>query len=315
VVERLHAHAPPRRAVKRRRGRSAGGPQVEPRNDRIAAEDGGSRLRAARALQGQIGNAAVQRLVQAVPGGSTSAHFTAPSLARLGLLDDDNEADDATTAANNTVADGQGTVEEAQQDAPAAQPIENTTQAGSGPSETAGAGQDDSTQLNTATGVGSTTFNVVPAEESRGEDTLNDVASVLSARGEAGSTQPSFGQINTDLDANSVVKSATLTVTETVTTPTWTKRDAQCDPIKTEWDRFHVAITAHEQKHVALDRKWFANIHASLVGLKDSDVDAKVAAIQAKAQTDNDAMDATTAHGVNEGTGINAGIRCSSKVP
>ena len=159
----------------------------------------------------------------------------------------------------------------------------------------------------TGGGTGGTTFTVANATENRDEETLNDVATALAAKTEAGSTLPTLGSISTTLDGAGKVASASVTVTETVTLPKWTKRDTQCDRHKAEWDRFLTALTAHEQGHVAIDRKYFENITAKLVGLKDSDVDAKVAATQALAQTDNDTFDATTAHGTNAGTSIDAG--------
>jgi predicted secreted Zn-dependent protease len=138
----------------------------------------------------------------------------------------------------------------------------------------------------------------------------------LSNRGEAGSTRPSFSTVTTTTDGNGRVTSASLTVTETVTLPTWTKADDQCEPIKKEWNRFHAALSTHEDGHVAIDRKFFASIDKKLVGLKDEDVDAKLEEIQKKAQQENDDFDspAKTDHGRNNGTKIDAGIRCSEKV-
>ena len=158
------------------------------------------------------------------------------------------------------------------------------------------------------------TFTVSNATENRDEESLNDVATALSNKTEAGSTLPTMGDIKTDLDGNSKVLKAAVTVTETVTLPKWTKYDKQCDRHKAEWDRFSAALKTHEDSHVAIDRKWFENITSKLIGLKDSDVDAKLAAIQAQAQKDNEDYDTANGHGTKNGTNIDAGIRCSDKV-
>ena len=163
-------------------------------------------------------------------------------------------------------------------------------------------------------GRGSTTITPARAAEDRDEETLNEVATALSNKTEAGSTLPTFGDIKTDLDANSRVTGATLTITETVTLPKWTKYDKQCQRHKDEWDRFSAALKTHEDGHVAIDKKVFTDMHKQLIGLKDTDVDAKVTAIQADAQTKNDEYDTKNGHGTKEGTNIDAGIRCTDKV-
>src|SRR4051812_11569221 len=308
MVRQVRCHAEPRRPARRRRGRSSHG--LEPESAvalaDIGAPDRGSRLRAAQAFQGQAGNAALQRLVAGEPVQPAATER------RRGLTDDAEEfVDDVVAGAKEVVADvaagvqvvEQG-VEELIDDAAAA--IAQANQVGGQGATQLGAGA--------TTASGGTTFTRSDVEEKRDDETLNDVATALANRGEAGSTQPSFGTISTTLDTNGKVTAATLTVTETVTMPTWTKVDKQCDPIKKEWTRFRTALAVHEQGHVDIDKKWFGNLDQRLVGIKDDAVDAKVEEIKKKADKDNNDYDTTTKHGLTQGTGIDAGIRCSDKV-
>jgi hypothetical protein len=176
-------------------------------------------------------------------------------------------------------------------------------------------GVDDPTQLNTGGGSATTNFQVKNASDVHNEATLNDVATALSNQAEAGSVVSDVKTPqNITTDAADRVTGFTIDVVETVTLPTWSKADKQCKPIKDEWDRFSTAISAHEAKHLAIDRARLADLAQKCVGVKESDLDDKIQKIRDQADKENADFDTKSAHGVNEGTGINAGIRCSDKV-
>jgi hypothetical protein len=297
--------------MRRRRGRT--GRALDPESavalGDLAAPDRGTQLRAAQAFQGQLGNAVLGRLV----AGQTVQ--PTPTERRRGLSDDAEElvsdvGNAVSDVAESVVSGVEATVEAVEQGveeviddvtAALAQTNQLTTQ---GATPLAGG----------SGGSAGTTFTRSDVEEKRDDATLNDVATALSNRGEAGSTQPSFGTISTTLDGGGKVTAATVTVTETVTMPTWTKADKQCEPIKKEWTRFRAALAVHEQGHVDIDKKWFGNLDQRLVGVKDDAVDTKVEQIKAQADKENNEYDTKTDHGLKQGTGIDAGIRCSDKV-
>ncbi len=157
----------------------------------------------------------------------------------------------------------------------------------------------------------STVINVVNTTYSVSGDFLS-VANQLAARTEAGSVTSQFSDIAYTPTPSGRVKYANVTVTETVSLPTWADRSKGSPAEQAEWDRFLAALRAHEQQHVAIDQAAYANIHTRLVGLTEAAADARIDQIENAATATNAEFDANTDHGRNAGTTINANVATRS---
>jgi predicted secreted Zn-dependent protease len=229
--------------------------------------DAGSRRRLVGSLQPRIGNAATARLVaeSATVRRSPGVHADLPPPA---VQRDDGDVD---LEAFWPPGGGEGT--ELQEGA------QNPTASG-------------------------TTITVVNTTYSVG-GTLLQAANTLAARTEAGSVSSQFSDIYYDTSEAGIVRIANITVTETVTLPTWSGYASGTSAEKAEWDRFRVALTAHEDRHVAIDRQHFTNIHRQLVGRTRTRADEIITEKETAATTANDEFDTQTDHGRNAGTTIN----------
>ena len=121
--------------------------------------------------------------------------------------------------------------------------------------------------------------------------TLAEVSSALSA--EAGLVTFDFS-VSTSGDP---ITSAELTVRQTLTMPAWAERDQACAAVQRAWDNFVAALRAHEDGHVAIDRRAFANAHQRFVGKQSSETDAVSEELRRDVQVQQDAYDAATDHG------------------
>jgi len=121
--------------------------------------------------------------------------------------------------------------------------------------------------------------------------TLAAVAAAIPA--EAGSVAFDFS-VATQGDP---ATAATLTVTQTMTLPQWAERDTAAVPAQRSWDRFLDALTQHENGHVAIDKRLFANAHGRFVGLPASQVDPTSDRLRTAVQAQQDAFDTRTDHG------------------
>jgi len=138
-------------------------------------------------------------------------------------------------------------------------------------------------------------------------------------KGEAGSVTctPGWTQKNYqgDKDPEPIVYEADVQVTETKAMPVWTELDQQCDPVRKEWKRFYSALDKHENGHIAIDEKAFKDLHKKLLGKKQSEADKVFNDTFAQANTNNDAYDASTQHGLSQGTKVSP-VQCGiEKVP
>jgi Domain of unknown function (DUF4157)/Bacterial protein of unknown function (DUF922) len=127
-------------------------------------------------------------------------------------------------------------------------------------------------------------------------------------KGEAGSItcQPTKDtQAYSDDKTPPTVVEANIVVTETKAMPVWTELDRQCEPVKREWNRFYQALDTHENGHLSIDKKAYTNLHLKLLGKSPADADTIFNSTETQANTDNDAYDAKTQHGLTQGTGVN----------
>jgi hypothetical protein len=149
-----------------------------------------------------------------------------------------------------------------------------------------------------------TTITVVNTTYSVG-GTLLEAANTLAARTEAGSATSQFSDIYYETSEAGIVRIANITVTETVNLPTWSGYASGTTAEKAEWDRFRAALAAHEDRHVAIDRQHFTNIHRLLVGRTQTRANEIITEKETAATTANDEFDTQTDHGRNAGTTIN----------
>ena len=148
--------------------------------------------------------------------------------------------------------------------------------------------------------------------------TLREVANAVGARPEAGSVTATVSA-KTDTpppeEGTDKVLAARVTVAQVMELPTWTDKSKATKNQQAEWDRFHAAITTHENGHVSTDKTSFAGAHTKMVGKPQADADAALDTVEAQATTDNKTYDTTTNSGLNQGTGINPNIDEVTKVP
>ena len=198
---------------------------------------------------------------------------------------------------------------------------------------TANVGQAVANQAGAATGSGSTTVGVVKQSTYKiTGDTIAEVGQELdthmSIHGEAAHVaelQPDMSKPanSTDNQAgptmflsteNGKVVSARVVLNLELVLPEWTKASStKCACWKKEWDRFHTAISAHEQEHVNRAVNAFSGLHVLVKGKPEDEAWKKfdeVADAYDKAQKD---FDANTDHGKKPppGTNFNAGVPCS----
>lgn len=147
---------------------------------------------------------------------------------------------------------------------------------------------------------------------------LRTVANAISARTEAGSVL-STPSLDTETwappDGTEKVSAARVTVAQVVELPTWSDKSDATPNQQAEWDRFHAAITTHEAGHVTTDKTAFAGAHAKIVGQTPTAGSEALDKVDAQAKTDNATYDATTSHGVTQGTGINPNVDEVTKIP
>jgi len=154
---------------------------------------------------------------------------------------------------------------------------------------------------------GSTTINVVEAPYTV-SGTWLEVIDKLEKRGEAGSVLPVFGAEYVDLNSAGKIVRAHLIIDEVLAMPTWPELDKQCDPVQAEWRRFETALGTHEQGHIAIDQKWFSNLHRKMIGHDPNDAVLDKNAAVASADSENIAYDGRTQHGVNQASGVTTRI-------
>ena len=148
--------------------------------------------------------------------------------------------------------------------------------------------------------------------------TLRDAANTIAARTEAGSvttTPSSDTDVWTPDGGNPQVIGSRVMVDQVEELPTWADEAQATANQQAEWNRFHGAITTHEAGHVSTDKTAYANAHSTMVGKSPESADKALDTVEAKATTDNETYDTKTAHGLNQGTGINANIDEVTKVP
>jgi predicted secreted Zn-dependent protease len=161
---------------------------------------------------------------------------------------------------------------------------------------------------------GSTTITVSSSTRTVSAATLSDLWDVLTRSGtrEAASVQPKLTPPpQYEYSGDDRVTKATVTVVEQKEMPVWKEADAQCPPIKNEWNRVLGVLDTHENKHVAIDKTHYADAHLKLVGKKREDAWAAMEAVVAAADAANHAYDTQTQNGAAEGAKLNTAVQCA----
>jgi predicted secreted Zn-dependent protease len=155
-----------------------------------------------------------------------------------------------------------------------------------------------------------TTWNETGGENHElGGNTLQELYDEIDSWGqdEAGSCSwaPS---INFAWDDNQIVTGATLTVDIAVLTPAWLNRSAANDAVRGEWDRWSAALMTHEMGHYDLAKQYLDNFEDSLVGMAHADAQAAFDQRVKDLQQASDSYDASTQHGITQGTTLDTSI-------
>jgi hypothetical protein len=144
--------------------------------------------------------------------------------------------------------------------------------------------------------------------------TLRQAAEAVAARPEAGLTLTS--PVLNMAPPPKWPTHVQVIVGQAVQLPEWDGKASATQNQRNEWDRFKAAITAHEAGHVSTDVKAYANAHVKIKAKPTrAEGEAEFETISTQADTDNDAFDARTDHGRNQGTNINPNIDEVTKVP
>ena len=178
-------------------------------------------------------------------------------------------------------------------------------------------GEDEETALDTTAPTPTTSATNIVVSDTKfnvaGE--FATMASNLAARTEAGSVTSQVSDIYLE-PLPGPVKLANITVTETRSMPNWVDRGTPTSEQTAEWERFFAALGDHEQTHIDLDKKAFANIHTKCIGVSETKANERIDAAIAAADVVNAEFDTKTDHGRNAGTKIDTNVGAGTiKVP
>ena len=114
--------------------------------------------------------------------------------------------------------------------------------------------------------------------------------------------------LNLEWDDGQLVTGGTLTVDIEVLTPAWAKRSDANDAVGAEWDRWSQALMTHEMGHYDLAYQYLDTFEDTLIGIDKDVAWAAFLQRQADLQQASDQYDATTSHGINQGTTLDTSI-------
>jgi len=133
--------------------------------------------------------------------------------------------------------------------------------------------------------------------------TLSEVVDAIQQREEAGKTtwQVSYTYQQGD-DGN--ISSVDFTCALFIEMPYWSTYSSATAEEQAEWDRFYAALDAHEQGHVQIAQYTMDTADAYFVGSPASDADRLFQELLTTLQSQSDAFDTDTNHGINAGCTI-----------
>jgi predicted secreted Zn-dependent protease len=138
--------------------------------------------------------------------------------------------------------------------------------------------------------------------KSVGGATLAAVAQAISQMDEAAKTEWFPAYTADTVDGN--LTNVHVTVRTKVTMPQWSAYDNATQAEKDEWDRFFVALRAHEQGHLDLVTSQLSDIDLRLAGQSTSDASATWTKALGELTSASNDYDASNDHGRSQGTVI-----------
>jgi predicted secreted Zn-dependent protease len=132
---------------------------------------------------------------------------------------------------------------------------------------------------------------------------LSDAVDAIVQREEAGKTtwQVSYTYQPGD-DGN--IASVEFTCAFAIEMPVWSGYSSATPEEQAEWDRFYAALDAHEQGHVQIAQYIMDTADPFFVGSPTSDADRIFQELLTTLQSQSDAFDTDTNHGINTGCTI-----------
>jgi predicted secreted Zn-dependent protease len=115
-------------------------------------------------------------------------------------------------------------------------------------------------------------------------------------------------ELSLSWDNNEVVTAATLAVDIEVLVPAWARRSDANDAVRAEWDRWSDALMTHETGHCDLAYRYLDNYESTLIGMPKDDAWAAFEQVKSDLQAASDAYDASTNHGISQGTTLDTSI-------
>lgn len=109
-----------------------------------------------------------------------------------------------------------------------------------------------------------------------------------------GQGPPHFaGRVQTDycLSGDGKVTAATVTVDGTVNTPSWKDEAATPDKYKPFIRTYLAFIKGHEDRHAAITKRIFKDVHKKLIGKKEADANALIKKLECEEAKEHYALD------------------------
>ena len=133
----------------------------------------------------------------------------------------------------------------------------------------------------------------VTASGSTVQDAIEDATNKQG--GHVASVLPTFSEyvFCPEEKENKTIKGATVAITETKTVPTWKERSQFPAEAQKMWDGYLAAVLAHEDKHVAIDKKHFTDMHKKAEGKLPAAARVALQAVITAADKENEKLDAT----------------------
>ena len=138
-----------------------------------------------------------------------------------------------------------------------------------------------------------------------GGKTLKDVLKLLEKQSEWGLYDAVSNQKNSaKVDKDKKIKSVSINLKPVIEMPVWSNYGKAPKDQKASWDKMYKALLAHEQKHHKIQLKCGSDLEKMLK--KEEDLDAKalnekLEEARTACQDKQDAYDAKSKHGANEG--------------
>ena len=100
-----------------------------------------------------------------------------------------------------------------------------------------------------------------------------------------------------------------ITLRLVIRLPDWQEGRDQASPeARAEWDRMMTVLRAHENRHAEIAREWAPTFKERMLGVLESNLAGRHAEVLGEARGAQNAYDAQSAHGQNEGVSLDLSI-------